>query len=248
MSNISPKAPSLSKERKQELFLFLKKYKLDFKDINLLNTAFTHKSYAHDYPYFLEHNERLEFLGDSVLALVVTRYLYKNYPDKTEGELSRIRSVVVSEKSLSSMAEEEGFGKFLLVGRGEELTGGRRKKPILADASEAIFAAIYLDNGFEKVEDFILKLLEKSIIDTANAKIQKDYKSLLQEYAQKKYKMVPTYTLISKKGPEHDRTFLMKVSIKTKEYAKAIGKSKKEAELLCAKQAYKQIFNLQKSN
>lgn len=233
----SYKAP----QRERELLSFCDSLNIKIKDLSLLNTAFSHRSFVHESNSFLEHNERLEFLGDSVLSVVVTKWLYLNFPDLAEGDLSRIRSVVVSEDSLSEIALQIKLDKLLFLGKGEESSGGRTKKAILADCCEAVFACIYLDCGLETVTKIIEKLLVPVIFDVVKNNRQKDYKTALQEFTQKKYKVVPTYTLVSKTGPDHDKTFNIKLSIKDKEICVCSGSSKKEAQQECAKKAYQRL-------
>ena len=235
------KAPFISETRKGELYLFQKLNGLHFDDISLLETALTHSSYANENKgQNVSDNERLEFLGDSVLGVSVSDYLYKNYLCD-EGEYTRIRSFVVSEDALASLAKTLTVDNYILIGKGEECTGGRDKKAILADCMEAIFAAYYLDQGFEAAKDFILSLLIPAIHSVVKNKHKKDYKTLLQEYVQKKFKTIPTYTLIKSDGPDHDQKFYFKVAFHNQTFGPMEGHSKKDAEQNVAKHAWEQL-------
>lgn len=237
----SGKAPEIPQERIEELLLFQEKLGIKFKDIGILNTAFTHSSYANEVRSCkVPDNERLEFLGDSVLSIVVSKWLYENL-EGDEGDCTRIRSVVVSEDSLSIVAKKLELDRYLLMGVGEERTGGRFKKAILADCMEAVFAAIYLDQGIEVVRPFILQNLLPILDATINNSFKQDYKTLLQEYAQKRYKKVPVYNFMNSTGPEHDQTFYYTVSVHNKVYGPASGHNKKDAEQNVAKMALEQI-------
>jgi len=219
------KAPVLTDHRERELLFFCESNKLSFTNLELLNTAFTHSSFANEYKQgSINDNERLEFLGDSVLSLVVSEYLYENY-EGDEGDFSKIRSFAVSEESLAEVAAKLNLDRFLLIGKGEELTGGRHKKAILADCMEAVFAAVFLDQGFDVVKPFILKHLIPRLEHS-----HRDYKSLLQEFVQKRWKSVPVYNLVRTEGPEHNQLFWYTVSVHDKVYGPQSGHSKKEAE------------------
>jgi ribonuclease III len=183
----------------------------------------------------------LEFLGDSILGLVVSEYLFRILPDKTEGDLAKIKSFVVSEDSLALIAKEIKIDNFILIGKGEEYSGGRSKKALLADAMEAIIGAYYLDSGFKAAEKFILRYLVPEINKVLENKHKKDYKTLLQEYSQKKYKTYPRYVLVQKTGPDHNKTFWMEVKINELSFGPGQGKNKKEAEQNAACIAYKQL-------
>ncbi|MDD3163499.1 MAG: ribonuclease III [Sphaerochaetaceae bacterium] len=241
MACTEPKAPCISEQRMEELLLFEKISKLHFDDISLLDTALTHSSYANENKSLnVSDNERLEFLGDSVLSISVSDYLYRTF-HCNEGEYTRIRSFVVSEDALAAIAKDLSVDNFILVGRGEESTGGRDKKAILADCMEAIFAACYLDKGFEAVKEFILSLLVPEIHRVIENKHKKDYKTLLQEYVQKKFKTIPTYTLIKSDGPDHDQKFYFKVAFHNQTFGPMEGHSKKDAEQNVAKHAWEQL-------
>ncbi len=235
---IKGNVPPIDQERKKELKLFQKLAGLRFKSANFLNLAFAHRSYANEIPGDSENNEKLEFLGDSVLGLIVSEYLFINLEDKTEGDLAKIKSFVVSEDILASVAKKIRVDNYILIGKGEEYSGGRSKKALIADAMEAIFGAYYLDSGYTAVREFVLKLLMPEIDKVVEDRHKKDYKSLLQELVQKKFKAYPRYSVIRKTGPDHDKTFVIEVSINNISYGKGVGKNKKEAEQQAAGIAY----------
>lgn len=231
----------LPRERKNELLLFQKEAQLRFKSIELLNLALTHRSFTNEDQAHSPNNEKLEFLGDSVLGMVVATYLYKLLQDRAEGDLARIKSYVVSEETLSLAARDLDLPRYLLIGKGEELSGGRDKKALLADALEAIIGACYIDSGFDAAERFVLRLVEPEILKVLQNRHRKDYKTILQEYVQKYHRTYPKYALVKKTGPDHDRTFWISCSIGSDEYGPASGKNKKEAEQSAAKAAYDAI-------
>ena len=233
--------PSISHERRMELNLFEKTACIRFRNPRFLNLAFSHRSFANENPDKIDNNEKLEFLGDSVLGLVVCEYLYRNFPEKNEGDLARIKSFVVSEASLEAIAKILKVDNFILIGRGEEYSGGRSKRAIIADCMEAILGAYYLDSGFKAVRKFILEHLVPEIQKVLEDRHQKDYKTMLQEYVQKKYKSYPHYTLEKKTGPDHNRTFWVQVKIEGKTYGPGKGKNKKQAEQEAAGIAYMAI-------
>lgn len=205
----------------------------------LLNLAFSHRSYSNENADHRENNERLEFLGDSVLGLVVSSYLFHILADRAEGDLAKIKSFVVSEDILSLIAKNLKVDQLLLVGKGEENSGGRTKKALLADALEAVFGAYYLDAGFPDTQRFILELLVPEINNVLEDKHKKDYKTLLQEFVQKFHKNYPKYVLVDRTGPDHDKTFFMEVQINGATWGSGTGKNKKEAEQEAAGVAYR---------
>ena len=226
----------LSKERKSQLIKFCKSVKISFNKLDLLNQAFCHRSITNEVKYF-KNNERLEFLGDSVLGMVTASYLYNHY-DIVEGDLAKIKSVVVSEKILSEIALEINIQNLLILGKGEEKSGGRKKPAILADCMEAIIGAYYLDSGFKSVEKYVLSFMIPQIEKVFDSGI-KDYKTILQEKFQKISKMCPRYELISKTGPEHAQVFSVVVHLNDMTYGPCSGNSKKQAEQEVAKLALK---------
>lgn len=224
----------LTKERKKQLSEFCNKVRIKFKDIKLLDQAFHHRSLTNE-AHGVKNNERLEFLGDSVLGMVTAAYLYKNL-DNPEGDLAKIKSAVVSEKALAPVAFKFGIDKMLIMGHGEELSGGRKKPAILADCMEAIIGALYLDSGYKAAEPYVLSFI-KPAVDEIISQGLKDYKTQLQEIYQKKTKKCPRYELISKTGPDHDQVFNVCVYLGDKVFGPCSAKSKKEAEQLAAKLA-----------
>ena len=226
------------RQRKSVLNAFQKACGLRFKELELLDRALTHRSFANEDQSSAPNNERLEFLGDAVLGVVVASYLYRTLADKAEGELARVKSFVVSEDTLSSMAAELGIDRVIRVGKGEEQTGGRRKKAILADALEAVIGACYVDQGFDKAAAFVLRLTVPEVDKVLEGRHRKDYKTILQEYLQKYRRQYPVYELAAKVGPDHDRTFQVLCRVGEFAYGPAGGKSKKEAEREAARMAY----------
>lgn len=230
---------SLSPERKKQLEDFCRPLGIKFKNWNLLDQAFHHRSFSNEnLSHVRYNNERLEFLGDSVLGLATAAFLYKDMQENAEGDLAKIKAQVVSEQSLAPIAKDiMHIDQYLIMGKGEELSGGRQKKAILADAVEAVIGALYLDAGYAAAEKLVLELIVGEIRKVQQDKGAKDYKTTLQEFYQKKNKDVPHYTLISKNGPEHDFTFVVSVSLGAVTYGPAQGKSKKAAEQNAARMA-----------
>ena len=228
----------MDKNRKEALNAFCKKVKIRFKNLELLDLAFHHRSITNEKKH-IKNNERLEFLGDSVLGMVTASFLYNNFQNP-EGDLAKIKSAVVSEKALAPRALEFGIDKLLILGKGEEATGGRTKPAILADCMEAVIGAYYLDSGYKSAEKYVLEFIIPEIQKTLNDGI-KDYKTQLQELYQKNAKKCPVYQLIEKTGPAHDQTFVVNVILGDKTFGPAKAKSKKEAEQLAAKMALDSI-------
>ena len=207
-----------------------------FKNKEYILEALTHSSYSNENKEY-DFNERLEFLGDSVLSIVVSEYLFKKESSLPEGELTKLRANIVCEESLSEAANEINLGIYMLLGKGEEATGGRYRMSILADAFEAVIAAIYLDGGLEPARVFILKYMEEIICDSRKGKIFRDYKTHLQEVLQGKGESNIWYRLVDEKGPDHNKRFIMEVGINERVLGVGEGKSKKEAEQIAAKKA-----------
>ncbi|MBZ2173904.1 ribonuclease III [Schnuerera sp. xch1] len=209
-----------------------------FKDTNLLNTSLIHSSYANENKkYNNESNERLEFLGDVVIDLVVSEYLYKRFTEFPEGELTKRRASVVCESSLAFAARKINIGKYLLLGKGEENTGGRHRDSILADAFEALLGAIYIDGGLKSAEDFLLEHFEQEVIYAlSKGSLFIDYKTELQEVLQKRTKSKINYQVEKEVGPDHRKKFYMNVIVENKVIGKGMGRNKKEAEQNAAKQ------------
>jgi ribonuclease-3 len=215
-----------------------------FKNKDLIKQALTHSSYAYESQEFdLTDNEVLEFLGDSVLGMVVADFLVTAFPTLPEGELSKLKSAVASTSSLSEFAKTIKLDRYLLLGKGEEKSGGRKKKTILAGAFEAIIAAIYLDGGLSKAREFLSDHL-RSFYKKVNVErfLINNYKSALQEYFQKESFPAPVYKTVTTKGPDHRKKFTVEVFIKKKSLAKATGHSKKEAEQNAAQKALKGVM------
>ena len=209
-----------------------------FANKNYILEALTHSSYSNENKNY-KFNERLEFLGDSVFSIVISDYLFKTEKNLPEGELTKLRANIVCEESLSEVATKIKLGQHLLLGKGEEATGGRERISILADALEAVIAAIYLDGGIENSRKFIFKNMEEIIQDSIKGKIFRDYKTYLQEVLQSRGEQHIWYKLIEEKGPDHNKRFVMEVGINDEVLGVGEGKSKKDAEQVAAKAALK---------
>ncbi len=205
----------------------------EFKDKELLRLALTHSSYANEKGNKRD-NERLEFLGDSVLGFITAEYLFKSLSDRPEGELTKLRANAVCEKSLAQFAAEINLGEHVLLGKGEIMTGGRERPSILSDAFESVIAAIYLDGGMDQAEKFVLRFVSKTTTDTVQAT---DYKTLLQEVIQKNPDEHLTYSLAAQSGPDHDKTFTVEVFLNSNCIGTGNGHSKKKAEQAAAREA-----------
>ncbi len=215
-----------------------KKLNIEFKNKDLLIQAFVHRSYLNENPDFkLEHNERMEFLGDAVLEHAVTQYLFQKYPKKAEGELTSWRAALVNAKMLSQVAKELGLNNFLLLSRGELKETGKAREYILANTLEAFAGAIYLDAGFEVVEKFIKKYLIKKLPKIIEEGLFRDAKSHFQEEAQERIKITPIYKVSREWGPDHAKNFIIGVFLGEELIAKGEGSSKQEAEEAAAKNA-----------
>lgn len=232
---------ALARERRLQLSAFEKRANIRFRSLELLSLSFTHRSCGNEDPSRSQNNERLEFLGDAVLGLVAATCLYERLGERNEGDLARIKSYVVSEEVLSELALSLGVAECLLLGKGEEQSGGRSKRAILADATEALFGAYYLDSGFEAAFRFVRSLVEPEIVKVLENRHRKDYKTMLQEYAQKYHRTYPLYKLVKRTGPDHDRTFWISCELAGSAYGPAVGKNKKEAEQSAAQAAYEAI-------
>ncbi len=230
---------NISKERKKELEEFCSNLKLRFKDYSFLDLAFHHRSYSNENTsHKIYNNERLEFLGDSVLGLATASFLYSDMAQNKEGDLAKIKSNVVSEQSLALIAVQKmHIDKYLVLGKGEELSGGRQKKAILADAVEAVIGALYIDSGYEAAENLVLELIVPEIRKVQSDHGNKDYKTILQEFYQKKTTSCPSYVLEKTTGPDHARKFYVSVKLGEVSYGPAMGTNKKSAEQDAAKLA-----------
>jgi len=217
-----------------DLHNFEKKIKINFSNIELLKQAFVHRSYLNENPSFkLDHNERLEFLGDAVLELVVTEYLYNNLPNP-EGELTNLRSALVKGKMLSDIADRLKLNDYLYLSKGESKSGGKARQIILANAFEALIGAIYLDQGYDKTKVFIEKNVIYHLSEIIDQKLYLDPKSHLQELSQAELSVTPSYKVISEEGPDHNKTFIMGCYINDKKIGEGGGASKQTAEAAAA--------------
>lgn len=211
---------------------------IKFRDLELLKTALTHRSFLNEHhDPEIHNNERLEFLGDAVLEMITTEYLFLQYPDRSEGELTSFRSALVKTTSLSETSLDLGFGEFIRMSRGEEATGGRERPYILANTFEAILGAIYLDQGYDTARNFIKTKLIPKITDIIENRLDIDPKSKLQEVSQEVLNFTPVYELVSANGPDHSKVFVMSVKIRNKVFGTGEGKSKQEAEQNAAQNA-----------
>ena len=209
-----------------------------FSDSGLLKVALTHSSFSNENRTAkIKYNERLEFLGDSALSLIVSRYIFENYPQLPEGKLTKIRASVVCEHSLWECAVNIELGKFIILGHGEEMTGGRTRMSILADAFEALIAAIYLDGGLDVAREWVLGQLHEAIIRAVGGNVFKDYKTTLQEYVQAAGHEKISYEVVNESGPDHKKTFIVEVFLDDKSVGSGEGNSKKRAEQSAAQQA-----------
>jgi len=216
-----------------------KNIEVEFKDKDLLLQALTHRSYINENPkWHLDHNERLEFLGDAVLELIVTEYLYKNYPNP-EGEMTNWRASLVNANMLAKLSSEFDLNDFILLSRGESKDTGRARQYILANAYEAVIGAIYLDSGYESAKGFINKYVLKELADIIENKTYRDAKSLFQERAQEKVGITPTYEVLEEWGPDHARNFKVGVFIEKEMAGQGEGPSKQEAQQVAAEDALK---------
>lgn len=238
-SEVIEALPEIDAHRKRELGSFQKSAGLRFRNINVLNLSFVHRSASNENKT-KTNNERLEFLGDSVLGLVTATLLFQRI-DYTEGEMAKIKSVVVSEETLSGIALELQLDTLLILGKGEDQSGGRTKKAILADALEALIGAYYLDSGYKAVFDFVSRFMNREIDRVLSDRYQGDYKTLLQELSQRLFHAYPSYRLIKKTGPDHERIFWMEVAVNGVTYGPGTGKNKKDAEREAAKLAYEAL-------
>lgn len=217
---------------------FEEKIGTTFNDIQLLRQAFTHRSYLNEHRgEVVGHNERLEFLGDAVLELIVTHFLYNQFPDKPEGDLTAYRAALVNATTLSEAAAALDINDFLLLSRGESKDNGRARSQLLANAFEAVVGALFLDQGYDAAHVFIEKYLFPKIDDIIKHRLWQDAKSALQEKVQDESGVTPSYSVVSETGPDHDKHFLVGVYVKEELLAKGEGKSKQEAEQSAARNA-----------
>jgi len=236
--------PRISEERRAELQELCSNLGITMCQYELLNLALTHTSFAHEtlhYPHN-EHNERLEFLGDSVLSLIVSTYMFEHYPHFDEGRMTKLRAQVVCEASLYQCAKRIGLGNYLRMGNGELSSGGNRRPSILADAFEAVLGAYYLDQGFAAAQQYLLGLLEEEINAVCSGQlVMGDYKSMLQERLQHKAQYEIAYEMLDFEGPEHNRIFTSGVFVNGVEYGRGRGRTKKESEQQAAREALERL-------
>lgn len=223
---------------KEHLDSLKKRLGLCWRDLDLLTQALTHSSFTYESRQnSSENNQRLEFLGDAVLGLAVSDYLYRNHPYRDEGELTKLRAALVCEPSLARMARELDLGYCLNMGKGEERSGGRERPSILADAFEAMLGAVYLDQGLEKASKLAIQFLKPVIIDVLEGRLDRDYKTELQEYVQQRGNEQVQYVILREEGPDHHKIFTAGVIYKGDLVGSGSGRSKKEAEQQAAKSA-----------
>jgi len=228
----------MEEQRKIKLYEFQKKIGINFNNLELLNKAFIHPSFSYErHTGIEENNQRLEFLGDAVLQLIISQWIYEEFPECSEGELTKIRAFLVCEDSLSKISKSLYLGDYLILSKGEELSGGREKNSILADTFEALLGAIYLDQGLEAAREFTMERFKDMVGKLKKGIIITDYKTTLQEILQRKSPDRIFYNVIKEEGPDHDKTFYVEVKWKDEVLGRGLGKSKKEAEQHAAKEA-----------
>jgi len=216
-------------QRRKTLNALEERLEYRFHDLALLDTALTHTSYVKGDGRASAHNERLEFLGDAVLELCTSEYLYLRFPDYDEGAMTRLRAQAVCEGALYEVAREYGLGAMLLLGRGEDHSGGREKPSILSDAVEAVIGALYIDGGMEVAKGFIMRFVHNSVADAMAGRLIKDHKTMLQEYVQKRHMGQIVYELTGSSGPDHNKTFTMRVLVAGEAAGIGEGRTKQEA-------------------
>ena len=224
----------LPKERLRELKHFCREHGVSLADLSLIDQALTHTSFAHESEQEMADYERLEFLGDSVIGLFVVEHLYNSFPAMNEGDMTKIKSDVVSQAALSDAATKLGLNRLLNLGKGEVLSRGRRKPSILSDTFEALVGALYLSSTLEETKEFVINQLEERIQDVVSRGNLENYKSLLQRAALERFGENPSYRVLSRTGPQHSAVFVVGVEIKGNLYGKGRGRSKKDAEMQAA--------------
>ncbi len=231
----------LPEERIRELKRFCQQHGIRLADLSLIDQALTHTSYAHEVEEEFYDYERLEFLGDSVIGLTVVEYLYNSFPAMNEGDMTKIKSDVVSQATLSEVATELGLNRMLNLGKGEVLSRGRRKPSILSDIFEALVGAIYISSSPEETKDFVLSQLESRIANVVARGNLENYKSLLQRVALERFGENPSYRVLARRGPPHNAVFEVGVQVKGKVYGRGTGRSKKDAEMRAAAKALQRL-------
>ena len=230
----------LSKDRILQLSKFQKKLGLKFNNLELLNLSLTHRSYSRENNLRELDNQRLEFLGDAVIGLVICEYLYSSYNKLEEGDLTKIKSVIVSKEVIYKISLKLNMGMYILFGK-SEIEDEKGRKKVLSDAYESLVGAIYLDLGYDVAKKWIISKFLSDIKKVVSGKLKIDYKSELQQYIQKQFKSYPKYVLIKEKGPDHQKEFFIGIKFKNKILGKGIGSSKKEAEQKAAKAAIERL-------
>ncbi|MGM0653608.1 MAG: ribonuclease III [Bacillota bacterium] len=220
---------------------FLSDLGWEINDVKLYEQALTHSSYAHEKGRRKKHNERLEFLGDAVLELIISDYLYETFPNLPEGKLTKLRADLVCEASLARLAFELNLGQYLRLGKGEVIGGGNTRPSLLGDAVEALISALYLDLGLEKCRNHVLVLYKPILQELQEGVLRRDYKTLLQEFSQARFSATPVYAIIDESGPDHNKEFLAEVVLIREPVGRGWGRSKKEAEQAAAKEAWSKL-------
>jgi len=231
----------LPEDRVRELKHFCQEHGVYLADLSLVDQALTHTSFAHESEQDMADYERLEFLGDSVIGLFIVEHLYNSFPAMNEGDMTKIKSEVVSQAALSEVATKLGLNRLLNLGKGEVLSRGRRKPSILSDTLEALVGALYLSSTLEETKDFVVNQLEEHIQAVVSRGNLENYKSLLQRAALERFGENPSYRVISRTGPQHNAVFVVGVEIKGKLYGKGRGRSKKDAEMRAAHKTLQQL-------
>nr|WP_314807495.1 ribonuclease III [uncultured Selenomonas sp.] len=234
-------AHKITEERRTALVRLSGQIGVSFCDLSLLDEALTHSSYTNEAKTVIPHNERLEFLGDAVLELASSTYLYAHFPDCTEGELTKMRASLVQSDTLARLARKLDLGSYLLLGRGELMAGGAQRQNNLENAFEAVIGAVYLDGGWETARDYVARQLSAEVQLVQRSHVARDYKTTLQEYIQQKRHASISYELIGESGPDHDKRFTTLVCIDGKPMGEGTGRSKKEAEQHAAAAALSRI-------
>ena len=218
---------------------------IQFRDQSLILRALTHRSSVNEYPFLVGDNERLEFLGDAVIGFIAADFLYHRFPEKREGTLTAMRAYLVRKETLARFARSIQLGSFIIMGRGEEESGGRKRDSVLSSTFEALVGALYLDQGLQAAVDFLLPFFRPELERLQTDQLTKDAKSRLQEWAQAELRQTPSYVTVAASGPDHDRMFTVEVRIQGKAYGRGKGKSKQQAAQAAAQNALDRISNRQ---